>query len=113
LLRWESRPATIFGTTAVKMPESGTKETSGGITTGTTGTIIDGTTAKTAGTGAGELKGMKLIVPSTNSTERSREHTGSIATNIRIVTIAASSPVLSTDAKTAALTSHGYARERP
>ena len=76
------------------MPESGTKETSGGITTGTTGTIIDGITAKTAGTGAGGLKGMKLIVPSTNSTERSREHTGSIATNIRIVTIAASSPVL-------------------
>jgi hypothetical protein len=86
------------------MPESGTKETSGGITTGTTGTIIDGTTAKTAGTGAGGLKGMKLIVPSTNSTERSRVHTGSIATNIRIVTIAASSPVLSTDAQTAALT---------
>jgi hypothetical protein len=73
------------------MPESGTKETSGGITTGTTGTIIDGTTAKTAGTGAGELKGMRLIVPSTNSTERSRGHTGGIATNIRIVTIAASS----------------------
>jgi len=71
------------------MPESG------GITTGTTGTIIDGITAKTAGTGAGGLKGMKFIAPSTNCTERSREHTGSIATNIRIVTIAADSPVLS------------------
>jgi hypothetical protein len=38
---------------------------------------------------------MKLIVPSTNSTESNREHTGSIATNIRIVTIAADLPVLS------------------
>jgi hypothetical protein len=113
LLRWGSRPATIFGTTAVKIPASGTKGTSGGITTATTGTIIDGITTKTAGTGAGELKGMKLIVPSTNSTESNREPIGSIATNTRIVTIAASSPVLSTDAKTAALTSHGYARERP
>jgi hypothetical protein len=113
LLRWESRPAAIFETTAVKMPESGTRGTSGGITTGTTGTIIDGITEKMAGTGAGGLKGMKLIVPSTNSTERTRGHTGNIATNIRIVTIAASSPVLSTDAQTAALTLHGYARERP
>jgi hypothetical protein len=95
------------------MPESGTKETSGGITTGTTGTIIDGTTAKTAGTGAGGLKGMKLIVPFTNFTERSREHTGSFATNIRIVTIAANSPVLSADAQTAALTLQNYVRERP
>jgi hypothetical protein len=77
------------------MPESGTKETSGGITTGATGTIIDGIAAKTAGTGAGGLKGMKLIVPSTNFTERSREHTGSIATNIPMVTIAANSSVLS------------------
>ena len=87
------------------MPESGM--TRGGITTGATGTIIDGTTAKTAGIGGGELKGTKPIVPSTNSTGRSREHTGSIATNIRIVTIAASSPVLSSDAKTVPLTSHG------
>jgi hypothetical protein len=94
------------------MPESGTRETSGGITTGTTGTIIDGITEKMAGTGAGGLKGMKLIVPSTSSTERSREHTGNTGTNIRIVTIAASSS-LSTDAQTAALTLHGYARERP
>jgi hypothetical protein len=81
------------------MPQSGTRGTSGGITTAITGTIIDGTTAKTAGTGAGELKGMKLIVPSKNSTERSRGHTGSIATNIRIVTIADGAPALSTNAK--------------
>ena len=33
--------------------------------------------------------------PSTTSIERSREHPGSIATNIRIVTIAVNSPVLS------------------
>jgi hypothetical protein len=77
------------------MPESGTKGTSGGITTGAIGTIIDGIAAKTADTGAGGLKGMKLIVPSTNFTGRSREHTGSFATNIRMVTIAANSPVLS------------------
>jgi hypothetical protein len=37
------------------------------------------------------LKGMELIVPSTNSTKRSRELIGSIATNIRIVTIAGNS----------------------
>lgn len=77
------------------MPESETKGTSGGITTGATGTIIDGITAKTVGTGAGGLKGMRLIVPSTNFAERNREHTGSIATNIQMVTIAANSPVLS------------------
>jgi hypothetical protein len=53
--------------------------------------FIDGITTKTAGIGAGGLKGMKLIMPSTNSTERNREHTGSIATNIPIVMIAASS----------------------
>jgi hypothetical protein len=70
------------------MPESGAKDA---ITIGTTGTITDGIAAKTAGTGAGGLKGMKFIAPSTNSTGRSREHTGSIATNIRIVTIAADS----------------------
>src|ERR1700693_5432517 len=75
------------------MPESRTKGTSGGITTGATGTIIDGIAAKTAGTGAGGLKGMKLIVPSTNFTESSREHTGSFATNIRMVTIDANSSV--------------------
>ena len=77
------------------MPESETKGTSGGITTGATGTIIDGITAKTVGTGAGGLTGMRLIVPSTNFTERNREHIGSIATNIQMVTIAANSPVLS------------------
>jgi hypothetical protein len=94
LLRWGFRPATIFETIAVKMPESGAKETRGGTTTATTGTTIDGMTAKTAGTGTGERKGMRLIVPSTRCGVRSRERTGSIATNIRIVTIAASSAVL-------------------
>jgi hypothetical protein len=77
------------------MPESGTRGTSGGIPTAITGTIIDGITMKTAGTGAGGLKDMKLIVPSTSSTERSREHIGSIVTNIQIETIAANTPVLS------------------
>src|ERR1700719_1976664 len=77
------------------MPESETRGTSGGITTAITGTIIDGITMKTAGTGAGGLKDMKLIVPSTSSTERSREHIGSIVTNIQIETIAANTPVLS------------------
>ena len=77
------------------MPESGTRGTSGDITTAITGTIIDGITTKTAGTGAGGVKGMKLIVPSTSSTERSREHIGSIVTNIQIETIAANTPVLS------------------
>jgi hypothetical protein len=91
----DSKPATVFKTTAVKMPESETKGTSGGITTGTTETIIDGITTKTPGTGAGGLKGMKRIVPSTASTESNREHTGSIVTNIRIVTIGADLPVLS------------------
>ena len=73
------------------MPESGTRETRGGTTTEATATTIAGMTAKTAGTGAGERKGMKLIVPLTNSIERGREHTGSIATSIRTVTIAAKS----------------------
>jgi hypothetical protein len=90
----DSKPATVFKTTAVKMPESETKGTSGGITTGTTETITDGITTKTPGTGTGGLKGMKRIVPSTDSTESNREHTGSIATNIRIVTIVADVPVL-------------------
>jgi hypothetical protein len=95
LLRSGSRPAATFETTAVKRPESGTKGTSGGITTGTTGTIIAGMIAKTAGTGVGGLKDMTFIVPSTNSTGRSREHTGDIATNIRIATIDANSSALS------------------
>jgi hypothetical protein len=66
------------------------KETRGGTTTATTGTTISGMTAKTAGTGTGGRKGTRLIVPSTRCAARSREHTGSIATNIRIVTTAAS-----------------------
>jgi hypothetical protein len=37
-------------------------------------------------------KDTRLIAPSTRYGARSREHTGSIATNIRIVTIAASLP---------------------
>jgi len=76
------------------MPESGRKGTSGGITTGTTGIIINGIIAKTAGIGVGGLKGMKLIVPFTNFTERSRENTGSFVTSIRIVTLAANSHAL-------------------
>jgi hypothetical protein len=95
------------------MPESGTKETRGAITTATTGTTINGITGKMAGTGIGGRNGTRLIVPSTRCGARSREHTGNIATNIRIVTIAANSPVLSADAQTAALTLHAYARERP
>jgi len=91
LFRQGCRPATIFGTTAVKTPESGTKGTSGVITTGVTGNIINGIAAKTAGTGFGGLKGMKLIVPSINFTERSKGHTGSIAMNTLMVTIAANS----------------------
>ena len=93
--RSDSKPATVFKTTAVKMPESEAKGTSTGIMTGTTKTIIDGITTKTPGTGAGGLKGMKRIVPFTDSTESNGEHTGSIVTNIRIVTIGADLPLLS------------------
>jgi hypothetical protein len=95
LPRWASRPAIVFKTIAVKMLEREMKETRDGTTTATTGTTISGMTAKTAGTGTGGRKGTRLIVPSTRCAARSREHTGSIATNILIVTTAASSPVIS------------------
>ena len=94
LPRWASRPAIVFKTIAVKMLEREMKETRDGTTTATTGTTISGMTAKTAGTGTGGRKGTRLIVPSTKCAARSREH-GSIATNILIVTTAASSPVIS------------------
>jgi hypothetical protein len=80
--------------TDAQLEGSETKEIRGGATIATRGTTIDGMTAKTADTGIGGRKDTRLIAPSTWYGARSREHTGSIATNIRIVTIAASLPVL-------------------